>query len=194
MRISNTSDLFTFPLSLFCEQVDGEYPISCFSNVLTPDDLPALGAYEQQILERIEVGKQAGNVHWIEVNQKNLNERVRPAIALLKQTPPSVVRETGQGVMTGQSFVASTPEISEGIYRADLLTFRDDTLPRKDLRSQEEEDGGSAWPGQSLAWGGLHSLNRGMKQLVPCLRKASHSFMQWATRCSPPSTWRVWQV
>ena len=85
MLISHISDLFTFPLSLFCEQVDGEYPISCFSNVLTPEDLPALGAYEQQILERIEVGKQAGNVHWIEVNQKNLNERVRPAIALLKQ-------------------------------------------------------------------------------------------------------------
>jgi len=57
----------------------------CPAYVLTPDDLPALGAYAQQILERIEVGKQAGNVHWIEVNQKNLNERVRPAIALLKQ-------------------------------------------------------------------------------------------------------------
>ncbi len=47
----------------------------CPAYVLTPDDLPALGAYEQHILERIEVGKQAGNVHWIEVNQKNLNER-----------------------------------------------------------------------------------------------------------------------
>ncbi len=57
----------------------------CPAYVLTPDDLPALEAYEQQILERIEVGKQAGNVHWIEVNQKNLDERVRPAIDLLNQ-------------------------------------------------------------------------------------------------------------
>jgi len=57
----------------------------CPAYVLTPDDLPALLAYEQQILERIEVGKQAGNVHWTLVNQKNLDERVRPAIALLKQ-------------------------------------------------------------------------------------------------------------
>jgi integrase len=57
----------------------------CPAYVLTPDDLPALEAYKQQILERIEVGKQAGNVHWIEVNQKNLDERVRPAIALLKE-------------------------------------------------------------------------------------------------------------
>ncbi len=57
----------------------------CPAYVLAPDDLPALEAYAQQILERIEIGKQAGNVHWIEVNQKNLNERVRPAIALLKQ-------------------------------------------------------------------------------------------------------------
>jgi integrase len=57
----------------------------CPAYVITPDDLPALEAYEQQILERIEIGKQAGNVHWIEVNQKNLDERVRPTIALLKQ-------------------------------------------------------------------------------------------------------------
>jgi hypothetical protein len=57
----------------------------CPAYVLTPDDLSALEAYEQQILERIEIGKQAGNAHWTEVNQKNLDERVRPAIALLKQ-------------------------------------------------------------------------------------------------------------
>jgi len=57
----------------------------CPAYVLTPDDLPALEAYEQQILERIKIGKQAGNVHWIDVNQKNLDDRVRPAIALLKQ-------------------------------------------------------------------------------------------------------------
>lgn len=46
---------------------------------------PALEAYAQQILERIEIGKQAGNAHWTLVNQKNLDERVRPAITLLKQ-------------------------------------------------------------------------------------------------------------
>jgi integrase len=57
----------------------------CPAYVLTPDDLPALQAYEQQIIERIEIGKQAGNAHWVEVNQKNLDERVRPAIALLEQ-------------------------------------------------------------------------------------------------------------
>jgi Phage integrase family len=57
----------------------------CPAYVLTPDDLPALEAYAQQILERIEIGKQAGNAHWILVNQKNLDERVSPAIALLKQ-------------------------------------------------------------------------------------------------------------
>ena len=53
--------------------------------MLTQDDLPALETYEQQILERIEVGKQAGNAHWTLINQKNLDERVRPAIILLKQ-------------------------------------------------------------------------------------------------------------
>ena len=57
----------------------------CPAYVLTPDDLPALETYEQQILERIEIGKQANNAYWIEVNQKNLDERVRPAIAMLKQ-------------------------------------------------------------------------------------------------------------
>jgi integrase len=57
----------------------------CPAYVLTPDDLPALEAYAQQILQRIEIGKQAGNEHWTLVNQKNLDERVRPAIAFLKQ-------------------------------------------------------------------------------------------------------------
>lgn len=57
----------------------------CPAYVLTPNDLPALEIYEKQILERIEIGKQAGNAHWIEVNQKNLDERVRPAMALLQQ-------------------------------------------------------------------------------------------------------------
>jgi hypothetical protein len=57
----------------------------CPAYVLTPDDLPALETYEQQILERIEIGRQANKAYWIEVNQKNLEERVRPAIAMLKQ-------------------------------------------------------------------------------------------------------------
>ena len=57
----------------------------CPAYVLTPDDLPALETYEQQILERIAIGRQANNAYWIEVNQKNLDERLRPAIAMLKQ-------------------------------------------------------------------------------------------------------------
>jgi integrase len=56
----------------------------CPAYVLTPEDLPALETYEQQLLERIEIGKQANNTYWIEINQKNLDERVRPAIAMLK--------------------------------------------------------------------------------------------------------------
>ena len=57
----------------------------CPAYVLTPEDLLALEAYEQQLLERIEIGKQANNTYWIEINQNNLQERVRPAIAMLKQ-------------------------------------------------------------------------------------------------------------
>ncbi len=57
----------------------------CPAYVLTPEDLPALEIYEQQLLERVEIGKQANNAYWIEINQKNLEERVRPAMALLKQ-------------------------------------------------------------------------------------------------------------
>lgn len=57
----------------------------CPAYVLTPAELPALEAYEQQILGRIEIGNQAGNAHCIAVKQKNLDERVRPAIARLKQ-------------------------------------------------------------------------------------------------------------
>ncbi|HEX3643317.1 MAG TPA: tyrosine-type recombinase/integrase, partial [Ktedonobacteraceae bacterium] len=57
----------------------------CPAYVLTPEDLPALEIYEQQLLERVKIGKQANNAYWIEINQKNLEERVRPAMALLKQ-------------------------------------------------------------------------------------------------------------
>jgi hypothetical protein len=80
--------------------------------VLTPEDLPALEAYEQQILERIGIGKQAGNAHWSEVNQKNLHERVRPAIAMLKQ---------GQIVAkSGKSEREYTPEEWEQRQQANL--------------------------------------------------------------------------
>jgi hypothetical protein len=36
--------------------------------VLTPEDLPALEAYEQQLLARIEIGKQAENTYWTLIN------------------------------------------------------------------------------------------------------------------------------
>src|SRR2546423_11306978 len=73
-------------------------------------------------------GKSIGELGLSQLDGETQVEHAPQPISV-KQTPPSVVRETGQGVMTGQSFVASTPEISEGIYRADLLTFRDNTLP-----------------------------------------------------------------
>ncbi len=57
----------------------------CPAYVLTAEDLPALEAYEHQLLERIEIGKRASNTHWTLLNQNNLNDRVRPAIAMLKQ-------------------------------------------------------------------------------------------------------------
>jgi len=57
----------------------------CPASVLTPEALPAQEADEQHMLERIEIGKQAGTIHWIEVTQKHRDERVRPALALLRQ-------------------------------------------------------------------------------------------------------------
>jgi len=73
-------------------------------------------------------GKSIGELGLSQLDGETQVEHAPQPISV-KQTPLSVVRETGQGVMTGQSFVASTSEVSEGIYRADLLTFRDDTLP-----------------------------------------------------------------
>lgn len=71
-------------------------------HVLTPEDLPALQTYEQQLLERIQIGVQANNSYWIEINQKNLEECVRPAIAMLKQ---------GQTVAKGEKYEREyTPE------------------------------------------------------------------------------------
>lgn len=58
---------------------------NCPMHVLTETDLPWLLNYELQLLERIEVGKQAGNIHWVEANQKLLEEKVRPTITLLQQ-------------------------------------------------------------------------------------------------------------
>ena len=52
-----------------------------------------------------------------------------PQPASVKQMTSSSRYETRQGVMAEQRFIASTSEHLEGAYRADLLTFRDDTLP-----------------------------------------------------------------
>ncbi len=52
-----------------------------------------------------------------------------PQPASVKQMPSSVVQQTWQEMMAEQSFLASTSEHSDGVYRADLLAFRDDTLP-----------------------------------------------------------------
>jgi integrase len=71
------------PAKLLCKFT--ELPcFHCPAYVLTPEDLPALETYEQQLLERIAIGKQVNNTYWIEINQKNLEERLRPAIAMLK--------------------------------------------------------------------------------------------------------------
>ena len=69
---------------------------NCPMYVLTDEDLPWLLTYEHQLLERIAVGKQAGNTHWVEANQKLLEEKVRPAIALLQQGP--VLAQEAQSV------------------------------------------------------------------------------------------------
>lgn len=58
---------------------------NCPAYVLTPDDLPALEAYAEQIRQRIEIGKKAGHIHWVEANQKLLEEKALPSIELLRQ-------------------------------------------------------------------------------------------------------------
>ena len=73
-------------------------------------------------------GKSIGELGLSQLDGETQVEHAPQPISV-KQTLPSGAGEAGQGVRTGQSFVASTPEVSEGIYRADLLTFRDDTLP-----------------------------------------------------------------
>jgi integrase len=86
----------------------------CPAYVLTPNDLPALQAYEQHILERIEIGKQAGNAHWIDVNQRNLDERVRPAIALLRQGNIVAKSEKDEREYTDEEWAQRTPHGKEG--------------------------------------------------------------------------------
>src|SRR5437764_7748879 len=52
-----------------------------------------------------------------------------PQPVSVKQMPSSDVYETRQEMMAEQRFIASTSESLEGAYPADLLTFRDNTLP-----------------------------------------------------------------
>src|SRR5947209_1906717 len=85
-------------------------------------------------------GKSIGELGLSQLDGETQVEHAPQPISV-KQTPLSVVRETGQGTMAEQSFIASTSEHSEGVYRADLLTFRDDTLPLPltSLVGREEE-------------------------------------------------------
>jgi predicted ATPase/transcriptional regulator with XRE-family HTH domain len=52
-----------------------------------------------------------------------------PQPASVGPMPSSAEYETRQGGMAERRFVSSMPEHAEGTYRADLLTFRNDTLP-----------------------------------------------------------------
>ncbi len=52
-----------------------------------------------------------------------------PQSTSARQPSPSAAAEAPQEAMTGQNFIATMSEYSEGVYRADLLAFRDDTLP-----------------------------------------------------------------
>jgi integrase len=58
---------------------------NCPAYVLTPDDLPALETYAEQIQQRVEIGKKAGQTHWVEANQNLLDQKVLPSIELLGQ-------------------------------------------------------------------------------------------------------------
>lgn len=57
----------------------------CPAYVLTPEDLPALESYAEQVSQRIEIGRQAGQKHWVEANQGLLEQKVLPSIELLRQ-------------------------------------------------------------------------------------------------------------
>jgi len=71
------------------------------------------------------------SIHELGLSQLNSETQVEPTpqLASVEQMPSSAVYETRQGVMAEQRFVSSTSEHVEGAYRADILTFRDDTLP-----------------------------------------------------------------
>lgn len=73
-------------------------------------------------------GKSISELGLSQIESETQVERT-PQPASVKQMPSSAMYDTRQGVMAEQSFVSSTSEHLEGAYRADLLTFRDDTLP-----------------------------------------------------------------
>jgi hypothetical protein len=56
----------------------------CTAYVLTPDDLPALEAYEREVVARIELAEANGQAPWAEFNRQNLDTRIRPALAMLR--------------------------------------------------------------------------------------------------------------
>ncbi len=57
----------------------------CIAYVLTPDDLPALEAYEQEVVARIELTEANGQAPWAEFNRQNLETRIRPALTMLRE-------------------------------------------------------------------------------------------------------------
>ena len=57
----------------------------CVAYVLTPDDLPSLEAYEQEVVARIELAEANGQAPWAEFNRQNLETRIRPALAMLHE-------------------------------------------------------------------------------------------------------------
>ncbi len=57
----------------------------CIAYVLTPDDLPALEAYEQEVVARIELAEANGQAPWAEFNRQNLETRIHPALAMLRE-------------------------------------------------------------------------------------------------------------
>lgn len=73
-------------------------------------------------------GKSISELGLSQLEDEKWNEQPSQAVSA-SQASPSVVTETSQDAMVGQSFIASTSEHSESVYRADILTFRDDTLP-----------------------------------------------------------------
>jgi len=57
----------------------------CPAYVLTPADLPALEAYEQEVVARITLADAHGNALWAGFNRQNLDARIRPALAMLRE-------------------------------------------------------------------------------------------------------------